>query len=115
MMLPHLPTMQETWVQSLVREDALEKGMTASSNILAWEITWTEEPGRRQSTRLQSIDTTERRSMSRGSEMAEKTLAEFITIYSNRLSFFFFFFFFFHNYLALLGLSCSIRTLDCGI
>ena len=56
-------------------------------------------------------NTTEWLSMSRGSEMTEKTLAAFITIYSNRLSFFFSF----NNYLALLGLSCSIRTLDCGM
>jgi len=36
MRLPHLPAMQETWVQSLVQKDALEKGMATSSNILAW-------------------------------------------------------------------------------
>ena len=39
-----LPTMQETWVQSLSHEDLLEKGMAAHSCILAWEIPWTEEP-----------------------------------------------------------------------
>ena len=38
--------MQETWVRSLVWEDPLEKEMAASSSILAWEIPWTEEPGR---------------------------------------------------------------------
>ena len=37
---------QETWVQSLGREDPLEKEMATHSNILAWEIPWTEEPGR---------------------------------------------------------------------
>ena len=38
--------MQEIWVQSLGREDPLEKGMaTHSSIILAWRIPWTEEPG----------------------------------------------------------------------
>ena len=31
-------------VQSLGQEDALEKGMTTHSNILAWRIPWTEEP-----------------------------------------------------------------------
>ena len=41
----NLPAMQETCVQSLDREDPLEKGMTAHSNILAWRIPWTEEPG----------------------------------------------------------------------
>ena len=37
--------MQETWVQSLGREDPLEKEMATHSNILAWRIPWTEEPG----------------------------------------------------------------------
>ena len=37
--------MQEMWVQSLGWEDPLEKEMTAYSNILAWEIPQTEEPG----------------------------------------------------------------------
>ena len=37
--------MQETWVQSLGGEDALEEGMAAHSSILAWRIPWTEEPG----------------------------------------------------------------------
>ena len=35
----------ETWVRSLGREDPLEKGMETHSNILAWIIPWTEEPG----------------------------------------------------------------------
>ena len=39
----HLPTMQETWVQSLGQEDLLEKEMTTHSSILAWRIPWTEE------------------------------------------------------------------------
>ena len=33
------------WVQFLGLEDALEKGMTIHSSILAWRIPWTEEPG----------------------------------------------------------------------
>ena len=33
----------ETWVQSLVREDSLEKEMTTHASIFAWEIPWTEE------------------------------------------------------------------------
>ena len=41
-----LPTIQETWVQSLGWEDLLEKEMAIHSSILAWEIPWTEEPGR---------------------------------------------------------------------
>ena len=37
--------MQETWVQTLGREDPLEKEMATHSSILAWKIPWTEEPG----------------------------------------------------------------------
>ena len=40
------PTMQETLVQFLGQEDSLEEGMTTHSSILAWVISWTEEPGR---------------------------------------------------------------------
>ena len=40
-----LPAMKETQVQSLGREDALEKEMATHSRILTWEIPWTEEPG----------------------------------------------------------------------
>ena len=42
----NLTAMQETQVRSLGWEDPLEKGMATHSSILAWEITWTEEPGR---------------------------------------------------------------------
>ena len=48
-MVKHLPTMQETWVQSLGKEDPLEKEMATHSSILAWKIQWMEEPGRLQS------------------------------------------------------------------
>ena len=44
----HLPTMQETWVQSLGPEDLLEKEMVTHSSTLAWKIPWTEKPGRLQ-------------------------------------------------------------------
>ena len=37
------------WLQSLGREDPLEKEMATHSSILAWEIPWTEEPGELQS------------------------------------------------------------------
>ena len=37
--------MQGTQVQSLDWEDALEEELAIHSSILAWEITWTEEPG----------------------------------------------------------------------
>ena len=46
---------QETQVQSLGREDPLEKGMTTLSSILAWKIPWTEEPGGLQSMGLQRV------------------------------------------------------------
>ena len=39
----HLPTMQETWVRSLGREDPLEKEMATHSSPLAWKIPWTGE------------------------------------------------------------------------
>ena len=44
-MVKNLPAMQETCVQSLGREDPLEKEMATHSSILAWRIPWTEEPG----------------------------------------------------------------------
>ena len=52
--LKSLPAVPETWVPSLGQEDPLEKGMATHSNILAWRIPWTEEPGGLQSTGLQS-------------------------------------------------------------
>ena len=54
-MVKHLPTMWETWVQSLGREDPLKKEMATHSRILPWEISGTEEPGRLQSTGVTKI------------------------------------------------------------
>ena len=51
----NLPAMQETWVGSLGWEDPLEKGKATHSNILAWRIPWTEEPGRVQSMGSQRV------------------------------------------------------------
>jgi len=51
----NLPAMQETRVQSLGREDPLEKGIATHSSIIAWRIPWTEEPGRLQSMRSQRV------------------------------------------------------------
>ena len=51
----HLPTMQETRVWSLGREDLLEKEMATHSCTLAWRIPWTEEPGGLQSTESQRV------------------------------------------------------------
>ena len=47
--------MQDTRVQSLGWEDPLEKGMATYSSILAWKISWTEEPGGLQSMGLQRV------------------------------------------------------------
>ena len=50
-----LTTMRETRVQSQGWEDPLEKEMATHSSILAWEIPWTEEPGRLQPMELQRV------------------------------------------------------------
>ena len=47
--------MEETQIQSLGREDPLEEEMAIHSSILAWEIPWTEEPGRLQSMASQRV------------------------------------------------------------
>ena len=47
-MVKNLPAIQETGVSSLDWEDPLEKEMATRSNIPAWRIPWTEEPGRLQ-------------------------------------------------------------------
>ena len=44
-----LPTMRQTQVRSLVREDLLQKEMATHSSILAWKIPWTEKLGRTES------------------------------------------------------------------
>jgi len=44
-MVKNLPTVQETQIQGLGQEDALEKGMDTHSSIFAWRIPWTEELG----------------------------------------------------------------------
>ena len=50
-----LPTMWETRVRSLGREDPLEKEMATHSSTLAWKIPWTEKPGRLQSMESQRV------------------------------------------------------------
>ena len=50
-----LPAMQEMQVLSVSREDPLKKAMAPHSSILAWEIPWTEEPGKLQSVQPQSL------------------------------------------------------------
>ena len=54
-MVRHLPSMQETRVQSLGWEDLLEKEMATHCSILAWKIPWMEEPGTLQSMGLQRV------------------------------------------------------------
>ena len=53
--LKRLPALLETWVQTLGREDPLEKEMATHSSILAWSIPWKEEPGGLPSTGLQRV------------------------------------------------------------
>ena len=54
-MVKNMPSMQETQIQSLGREDPLEKEMAAHSIILAQRIPWTEEPGGLQSMGSQRV------------------------------------------------------------
>ena len=51
----NLPAVQETRVLSLDWEDPLEEEMATYSSILAWEIPWTEEPGRLQSVEWERV------------------------------------------------------------
>ena len=59
-MVKSLPAMWETWVQSLGQEDPLEKELATHCSILAWRISWTEEPGRLESMGSQKVNTNER-------------------------------------------------------
>jgi len=47
--------MLETWVQSLGREDPLEKEMATHSSTLAWKMPWMKVPGRLESMGLQTV------------------------------------------------------------
>ena len=51
--------MQETWFQSLVWEDPLEKEMATHSSVLAWKIPWTEELAGYSPWGLNELNTTE--------------------------------------------------------
>ena len=46
---PAVQEMKDMWVQSLGQEDPLEEGMATHPSILAWRLSWTEEPDRLQS------------------------------------------------------------------
>ena len=54
-MVKRLPTMKKTWVQSLGRQDLLEKEMATDSSILAWKTPWTVEPVKLQSMGSQRV------------------------------------------------------------
>ena len=54
-MVKTLPTVQETWVQSLGQEAPLEEEVATHSSILAWKIPWSEEPGELQSIESQKV------------------------------------------------------------
>ena len=54
-LVKNLPARRETWVQSLGREDPLEKGKAPHSSIQAWRVPWTEEPGGLQSVGSQRV------------------------------------------------------------
>ena len=54
-MVKNPPTMQETGSESLGLEDPLENEMATHSRILAWRISWTEEPGGLQTMGLQRV------------------------------------------------------------
>ena len=54
-MVKNQPAMRETQIQSLGREDPLEKGMATHSSILAWRFPWIEKPGRLQSMGFQTV------------------------------------------------------------
>ena len=51
----NLPAVQKTWVQFLGQEDPLEKEIATHSSIIAWEISWTDEPGELQSMGSQRV------------------------------------------------------------
>ena len=54
-LVKNLPAVQVTWVQSPGWEDPLEKEMATHSSIIAWKISWTEEPGELQSMGSQRV------------------------------------------------------------
>ena len=55
----NLPAMQDTWVQSLGREDPLENRMATPSSILAWRVPWTEETRGLQSDMIERLTLTD--------------------------------------------------------
>ena len=64
-LVKNLPALQETCIQSLSREDPLEKETATHCSILAWRTPWTEEPGGLPPWVHKELDTTERLTLSR--------------------------------------------------
>ena len=58
-MIKNPTSMQETWAQSLGRENPLKEDMATHSSILAWKIPWSKEPGGLQSIGSKESDMTE--------------------------------------------------------
>ena len=71
--------MQETWVQSLGREDPLEEEVATHSSILAWKIPQTEEPGRLQSMGSQRVG----HDLVTKEQQQQIIIAEYIAVYSS--------------------------------
>ena len=63
-MVKNPPAMEETWVQSLGREDPLEQEMATHSSILGWRIPWMEEPGGLHPQGHKELGTTDRLTLS---------------------------------------------------
>ena len=83
----NLPAMQKTWVQSpLGPEDPLKKEMATHSSILTWEIPWTEETGRRQSTRSQKSQTGLSKLINKTKCILAPKLSDFVGPYSTMQS-----------------------------
>ena len=54
-MVNNLPAIQETWGRSLGWEHLLKESIATHSSVVAWRISWTEEPGRLQSMESQTV------------------------------------------------------------
>ena len=76
---------QETWVQSLVWEDALKEEVATHSSILAWRIPWTEEPGGLESIRSQRVGHDKQLSTHTHTNfLSQKNVAQSLDVYINR-------------------------------
>ena len=82
-MVKNLPIMQETWVQSLGREDPLKEGMATHSSVLGWRIQWTEELGGLQSMVRKESDTTGQLTLSLFERMMKLELKSQMKNYQN--------------------------------